>query len=175
MRISHLIRFSLVITILLSAVCQALAESKALELSLSFDKAEYKKTDAISVTFKLENKGKKPVYVNERFYVNSKYSSKEHREIYLSVTSPSGEELAFNESRATDDVGLPKTDYFVLLEPGEEVILERPRNIKYYFDFDEPGTYKIVGVYQNSYGDEIGLDVFKKKVQSEPLEIKIVE
>ncbi|MBU1061606.1 MAG: hypothetical protein KJ957_01600 [Candidatus Omnitrophica bacterium] len=175
MRITYIILLLLAIILPLCQCGKVIAKDESLELSLSFEKTEYKKTDPIPVVFKLENKGKKPIYANKRFYVNSKSSPETHREIYLSATSPSGEDLPFKESRVSEDIGLPKTGYLVLLNTGEEISSDRPRDIKYYFDFKELGTYKITGVYQNSYGEEIGLDTFKNKVQSDAVEIKIVE
>jgi len=152
--------------------CSDAIAVKGLKFSVYFDKTEYKKTDPININFKLENKGKTDIYVNKRFYINSKDAPREQREVYLLVTSPSGEKLPCKISHET---GLPKTDYFVLLKPGEEVSLERKRNIKYYFDFNTPGKYKIIAVYQNIYGKEIGIDAFKDKIESNPVTIEIVE
>jgi len=148
------------------------AAEKGLELSISLDKSEYKKNEPININFKLENKTKKPIYANKRFYINSEESAAGQREIYLSVTSPSGEKLPCKISYET---GMPKSDYFALLNPGEEVSAEYNRNIAYYFDFTQPGTYAITAVYQNIYGGEIGIDAFKEKIISKPLKIKIVE
>lgn len=163
------------ILIILSLLCQLhgnVLAGEPLRLTLTFDKEEYKETDQINVDFTLKNIGKKPIYVNKRFFLNSKDSPKEQKEIYLSVTSPSGKELPCSSSTET---GLPKTEYFILLNPGEEVSLDRQRSIKYFFDFTEPGIYKVVAVYQNVYGDEIGLDAFKDRIESNPVTIKIVE
>jgi hypothetical protein len=142
-----------------------------LKFSASFDKNEYKKDEPIAVEFKLENKGKKAIYVNKRFYLTSEENQK-NGEVYLSIVSPSGEKLP---CKASYETGLPKSDYFVSLNPGEGVNSERKFSINYYFDFKAPGTYKIAAVYQNKYGQEIGLDTFKDKIESAPVTIKIVE
>lgn len=144
----------------------------ALQFYLSFDKNEYKTNEPIYINFKLRNKGNKPVYVNKRFYVNSKDSKPEDREVYLRITSPSGEKLL---CKASYDTGFPKTDYFVLLKPKEEITSERKKNLKAYFDLNVPGEYKVIAIYQNIYGPEIGVDAFKDKITSEPVTIKIVE
>ena len=144
----------------------------ALQFYLSFDKNEYKTNEPIYINFKLRNKGNKPVYVNKRFYVNSKDSKPEDREVYLRITSPSGEKLL---CKASYDTGFPKTDYFVLLKPKEEITSERKKNLKAYFDLKTPGEYKVIAIYQNIYGPEIGVDAFKDKITSEPVAIKIVE
>jgi len=154
------------------AQCNEAIADKDLEFSVSFDKDEYEKSDPIQTTFQLKNKSKKPIYVNKRFYLNSEDSPKEDREVYLSVVSPSGGKLPFKTSYKT---GLPRSDYFVLLESGEEAASERARNIKYSFDFNELGTYKITAFYQNVYGKEIGVDAFQDKLVSETILIKIVE
>ena len=152
--------------------CSDAIGGKNLELSISFDKDEYKKSDSIQITFRLKNKSKDPIYVNKRFYLGSEESPKEDKEVWLSVISPSGEKLPLKTSYKT---GLPKSDYFIILEPGEEVALERPRNIKYSFDFNELGTYKITAFYENVYGKEIGLDSFQDKIKSKTISIRIVE
>ena len=143
-----------------------------LDFIISFDKTEYKKDDPINVEYKLKNNGKTPVYVNKRFFVNSEKSKEEEREIYFKITSPLKKELVFKQDLAT---GFPKSDYFVLLNPGEEIGAERPRNIKYYFDFNEIGQYEIIGVYKNSCGKEIGLDTYKGKEASKPVTITLIE
>lgn len=143
----------------------------ALQLYLSFDKNEYKTNEPIYMNFKLKNKGNKPVYVNKRFYVNSKDSKPGDREVYLRITGPSGEKLP---CKASYDTGFPKMDYFVLLKPKEEITSERKKNLKAYFDLKTPGEYKVIAIYQNIYGPEIGVDAFKSKITSEPVTIKIV-
>ena len=143
-----------------------------LELSIFFDKNEYKPGEAIYINFKLKNSGNEPIYVNKRFYLNSESSKPEDREVFLQITGPSGEKLPY---KASYDTGFPKTDYFVLLEPKEEVTSERKKNLKAYFDLKAPGEYSIIAIYQNIYGEEIGADAFKDKIISKPATIKIVE
>ncbi|MCQ9204774.1 MAG: hypothetical protein NG737_00450 [Omnitrophica bacterium] len=148
------------------------AVGRDLVLTLLFDKSQYKKSDQIYVEFKLKNNGEEAVYVNNRFYLNSKVSKKDDREIYLSVISPKGIGLP---SKISQETGLPKTDDFILLKSGEETVSQRKRGIKPYFDFLELGVYKITGIYQNVYGREIGLNVYKGRITSEPVTIEIVE
>lgn len=165
---------TLILTIfLLSAQDARVWADKGLGLTISFDNSEYKQSDQINIDFKLTNKGEAPVYINKRFQLNSEDSDKKDREIYLSIISPSGEKLSYKTPYS--ETGLPKSDYFVLLKPGEEAGLERKYNIKYYFDFTALGTYKITAVYQNVYGDEIGLDTVKDEIKSDTVEIKIAE
>ena len=85
----------------------------------------FTKTEPIKTKFILANNGKKPVFVNNRFFINSKDSPKEQREIYLIVISPSGEKLP---CKISGETGLPRTDNFVFLQPGEEAALKRERN-----------------------------------------------
>lgn len=149
-----------------------IAAEKGIEFVISTDKDEYKKDEGISIDFKLKNAGTKPVYVNKRFNVNSDDSPPKQREVSLEVIAPSKEKLPFTRSYET---GLPKSDYFILLKPGEEAGLDRPRYLKGYFEIKDAGTYKITAVYQNSCGDEIGLDAFKGKAKSNTVTIKIAE
>lgn len=143
-----------------------------LKFSISLDKTEYKKSEQIYVDFTLKNEGRKPVYVNKRFYVNSKDSPKEKKEVYFIVTGPSGEKLLY---RRTYDTGFPKTDYFVLLKRGEKAVSERKKSLKIYFDIKKLGTYTITAVYKNVYGKEIGVDAFKGELKSAPATIKVIE
>lgn len=161
------------ITVFLAfSIFPASQAGEILQLSMSFDKSEYKKTDPKYVNFNLKNKGENPIYVNKRFFINSEDAPEGQREIFLTATSPSGEKVRCNISYET---GFPKIDYFVLLEPGGEVSTERNMNVSNYFDFKETGTYDLVAVYHNVYGDEIGIDAFKGKIASKPVKIKIVE
>lgn len=148
------------------------ARAAKVQLSLSFDKEQYSKSDGINVTFTLKNKSRSPIYVNSRFGVNAKDAPKNQREIYFEITNPKGERLTFKHDFGT---GFPKTDDFVLLAPKEETSSKRPRNIKGLYDFKDAGTYKIIAVYENTYGREIGLDVFKGPVKSKAKTIKIIE
>ena len=158
-----------------SSLCYASSGMTAeapLELTISFDKDEYKQSDPIYINFKLKNKGKNPIYVNDRFFLNSESSKKKDREVYLSVVSPKGKELP---CKASYETGLPRTDNFVLLKPQEEASPKRKRGVKHYFDFKESGVYKITAVYQNVYGREIGVGAYKGKIVSKPVTIKIVK
>lgn len=153
-----------------SQVCFAKAAN--LKFSILLDKAEYKEQEPINATFKLENKGKGPVYVNKRFYLGSEDMPKEKRDLFLIITYPSGTKLPCKFSYET---GFPKSDYFELLKPGAGVVSEYPRNLRGYFDFNEPGAYKVVAVYENVYGKEIGLDTFKDKITSSAISFKIIK
>ncbi len=150
----------------------AIAAKKDVEFTISCDKDEYKKTDPVMIDLKLKNRSKKPIYVNKRFYVGPEDSPKKRREVDISVISPGGERLPYTR---TYEPGLPKTDYFVLLDPGEEAGLERKLYLKSYFDMKEAGTYEIRATYRNSCGDEIGIDAFTDKIDSNTVTIKIVE
>ncbi len=165
---------SIIVTLIIAncLYCYA-ATGKGLEFSIIFDKEEYTTKDQIKIDFKLENKGKKDVVVNTRFFLNGKESPREKGEVYLEVISPSGKELPLKHTRET---GLPRTDDFVVLKPGEERSTKRPFNITYFYDFKTPGTYKITAVYQNVFGDEIGLkEAFKERLKSKEVIIKITE
>jgi hypothetical protein len=142
------------------------------EFTISCDKTKdlIKAQDPIQITFKLKNTGKAPLYVNKRFFLGQEEDMINDREVFLSVTSPSGQKLPYKYSYKT---GFPKTDYFALLKPGEEAVSEYPRNINGSFEFSEPGEYKITATYQNAYGSEIGIDAFKDKIESNTITINI--
>jgi hypothetical protein len=141
-----------------------------LKLSASLDKQEYEESDSIYITFSIENTGKEAVYVNKRFYLSSDKAPREQRDVFLEVTGPAGTKLECIYSYPT---GLPKSDYFELLEPAKTATSEK-RNIRYFFDFKEPGEYKVIANYQNISGEELGLDVFKEKLVSARVTFKII-
>jgi len=148
-------------------------KSKILKFTIFFDKNEYNASDnAILISFKLKNISNNQVYVNKRFYLNSDTSDKEYRDAYLEVKSPKGELLPCKVSYPT---GLPRTADFVLLNPNEEIEAARSRNIKYYYDFNEAGRYKITAIYENAFGKEIGVDAFKEKIESDTIAIDILK
>lgn len=144
----------------------------AASFSLTLDGKEFTPNDQINFTLALKNIGKAPIYVNKRFYVSSEEATANQKDVYLMVTAPSGAKLPCTYSYET---GYPKTDYFQLLEPGAEVKSENPRNLKAFFNLEEMGTYKVVAVYQNVFGSEIGLDVFKEKLVSETVTFTIAK
>ena len=143
-----------------------------LEFKISFDKEKHSEKDPILINFELDNKSKESLYVNKRFYLNAADSLEKDREIYLLVVSPSGEKLQCKRSTET---GFPRTDSFVLLKPGEQISSDRARNIKRLFDFEAPGIYKITGIYHNVYGEEIGVEAYKKKIKSKPIKIEVIK
>jgi len=157
--------------LLFSQLC--LAKSADLKFSLKLDKTEYKGQEPVNAIFALENKGQEPVLVNKRFYIGLGSPDQQYQgEVTLKITSPSGQEIPCKFSYA---IGLPKTDYFELLQPNKKVASEYPRNLRGYFSFEESGVYKVIAVYQNIFGKEIGLDVFKDKLTSELASFKIIK
>ena len=170
MRLSHITTIIVVIAILCCATA-AFAGPKV-QFSMTSDKKKYLAGDPINVDFTLKNKSKKPVYVNSRFLLTTEENVPAEGEIYLVVTTPSGTKETLKTAPETE---LPRSDNFVLLKKGEETTSKRSKNIKYYFPFEEIGKYTIKGVYQNSFGKEIGFDVFSKKLKAKPLKIKIIE
>ena len=133
---------------------------------------EYTRTDPIEVTFSLENKGRKPVWVNKRFYLNADTQPPEERDVILEVTSPTGEKVPCTYSHQT---GLPRTEHFELLQPGRRAEAERPHDLRNYFDFAALGRYTVVGIYTNVFGQEIGLDALTSPVRSKPVTFTMVE
>ena len=142
------------------------------KFTATLDKMEYKINEPILITFTLKNESKSAVYANKRFAIGLESSPKQKADVGLLVTSPFGEELT---SPYNYEAGLPKSDDFVLLEPGKEVKSENPRNLGGFFEFNEPGTYKIVAVYQNFFGPEIGLEVFREELTSQPVSLTIIK
>jgi len=157
--------------LLFSQLC--FAKTAGLKFNIKLDKTEYKEQEPVNATFELENKGQQSVLVNKRFNLNSAGGAKQYQgEVTLILTLPSGKEVPCKFSY---EAGLPKTDYFELLQPGKKAASEYPRNLRGYFSFEEPGVYKIEAVYQNIFGKEIGLDVFIDKLSSEPVSFKITK
>lgn len=136
----------------------------------ALDKTEYAAEEPINLTFVLKNKGKSSVYVNKRFYFGSEEAPKNQKEVYVTITAPSGEKLPYKFPYET---GYPKTDYFTLLDPSQEAKAEYPRNLRGNFEITEPGTYSVTAVYQNTFGRELGLDVFGGKLAAEPVKFVI--
>lgn len=149
---------------------QSLAAQSDIVFTATLDKTEYAAEEPVNLIFVLRNKGKSPVYVNKRFYFGSEEAPKNQKEVYVTITAPSGEKLPY---KFPYEPGYPKSDYFVLLEPNQEVKAEYPRNLRGNFEFAEPGTYAVTVVYQNTFGRELGLDVFGGKLAAEPVKFEI--
>lgn len=149
---------------------QSLAASSDVVFTATLDKTEYAADEPVNLTFVLRNKGKSPAYVNKRFYFGSEEAPNDQKEVYVMITSPSGKKLSFKSPYET---GYPKIDYFMLLESGQEVQSEYPRNLRGNFEFNEEGVYTVTAVYQNTFGRELGLDVFQGKLAAEPVKFVI--
>lgn len=146
--------------------------SAQLKFSLILEKAQYSSDEPINVVLSLKNLGVDSVMVNQRFYISAQQAAKNQKEVYFDLVSPTGAKLICKNFYET---GYPKTEYFKLLAPGEEVKSEYPRNLRGFFEITEPGTYTLVAVYQNVFGSEIGLDTFKEQLVSEPIKFRIEE
>lgn len=149
---------------------QSLAASSDVAFTATLDKAEYAGEEPVNLTFALKNNGKSPVYVNKRFYFGSEEAPRNQKEVYVTITAPSGEKLPYKFPYET---GYPKTDYFMLLEPGQEAKAEYPRNLRGNFEFKEEGTYTATAVYQNTFGRELGLEAFQGKLTAEAVKFTI--
>jgi hypothetical protein len=159
------------VALLIAAPIPAVAGKRAqFEFRVSLDKSTYARTDPIQLTFTLKNTGKQPVWVNTRFYLSSKTVPPDDREVYLTMTAPSGKEL---ECTFTYPTGFPKTDYFKLLEPGQEVSAESPRNLRSFFTVEEAGAYRVTATYHNVFGAELGLDAAEGPSTAKPVEFTI--
>ncbi len=146
------------------------AAQSGIVFTATLDKTEYTGEEPINLTFVLKNQGKDPVYVNKRFYFGSEEAPKNQKEVCVTITAPSGEKLPY---KFPYEPGYPKSDYFVLLEPAQEVKVDYPRNLRGNFEFSEAGSYTVTPVYQNTFGRELGLDVFQGKLTAEPLKFEI--
>jgi hypothetical protein len=172
MRLSPGVIAIALIAVLLTAADGMAAKDPGALLTIACDKAEYKKDEPVSIDFKIKNTGEKVIYINKRFHVFPEATGKKNGEVSFIVTSPSGEKLP---CKASYETGLPKTDYFVPVKPGEEIAMERKPAMNYLFDFSAPGAYTIEAAYQNRYGDEIGIDAFKEKIVSQQITVKRIE
>lgn len=141
-------------------------------LGVSFDKDVYKRGEPIIISVTMTNTGTHPVWVNTRCYLAAAEVPVDRREVVLEITLPSGEPL---QSTYTHVAGFPKSDDFQVLEPGEEFVSNEKRHLEGYFRLTEVGDYTVVAVYQNVYGQEIGLETFKGPVSSEPVSFTISE
>ena len=133
-----------------------------LQFELILEKQEYKLSEPIEIGFRLRNSGKEPVVVNKRFKLGSEKAAPQQKEVVLAVRSGDGSPV---EMKNLDyETGFPKSEYFELLENGEEAVSERTWNLKDLAKIEKPGTYEVTAAYQNVFGKELGLDVFREKV-----------
>ena len=172
-KIYHVVSFTTLLTaigIVFGSPVDLKAASSDIVFTATLDKTEYTGEEPVNLVFVLENKGKSSVYVNKRFYFGSQEAPRNQKEVYVTITAPSGEKLPYKFPYET---GYPKTDYFTLLEPNQEVKADYPRNLRGNFEFKEEGTYTVTAVYQNTFGRELGLDVFQGKLTAEPVKFAI--
>ena len=156
---------------ILASQTTSIFAGRGMDLTLSCDKNKYEKDEPISITLTLKNNGKAAVWINKRFFISSRETAADKRDGYLAVISPSGQPL---DCKVTYDTGLPRTDHFILLEPGKEQSNERKQTINHFFDFTTAGKYKIIATYENVFGKEIGLDAVTERLDSKPVTIEIL-
>ena len=155
-------RIALAVTPFLLAGLLAAKPKESVTLAIVLEKPEYALSGKIEIGFKLVNQGKEPLYVNKRFKLGSVQAAPGQRELILEVKAADGTPM---EMKNLDyETGLPKSDYFELLQPGQEAAGERKWDLKDLMKLEKPGTYEITAVYQNTYGKELGLEVFQEKV-----------
>jgi len=145
-------------------------KNSSLKLEVVFDREEYKKNEPVIVSFKITNESKQPIWVNTRCYLANEEVKK--RDMTLELFSPNGEPLVSNYSFRT---GYPRTEIFYELEPNEDFTSDNRRHLAGYFKIQEIGQYTAVGIYENQFGDEIGIDAYKKRIVSEPATFTITE
>ena len=145
----------------------AVAEPADLVFSLVLEKEAYRLSDEIRIGFKLENRSKKPLYVNKRFKLGSFKADPDQREVVLEVKSV---EAGPVEMKPVDyPTGLPKSEYFERLQPGQEAVSERDWDLKSLAKIERPGAYELTATYQNVFGKELGLEVFRRKLTTRVL------
>ena len=157
---------------LLLAGLAAAKSKEAVVLEIVLEKPEVPLSGEIKTGFKLVNKSREPVMVNQRFKLGSPKAAAGQREIVLEVKNADGSPV---EMKNIDyETGLPKSAYFKLLKPGEEASSERKWNLKDLAKIEKPGSYEITATYQNSFGKELGLEVFREKVSASAT-VRVVE
>ena len=139
---------------------------------LSLDKSTYARGESIRISFSLRNTGHQPAWVNKRMFVSGSQVTNEHREIFLRVSTSSGQSVDCERSFSA---GLPRSDDFMLLEAGQEAVGEQPRDLRADCTLEHPGTYRIVAVYDNSFGSELGLETVKGPLTSPTVTFSVAE
>ena len=136
------------------------------ELSVAFDKTEYRPGDPIQVTFTLRNTEQTPVLVNGRLALNAPFAPPRYREVALTITAPSGQPLPF---MAKLNLGGAQDKHFKLLQPGETV--QHSYALRDYYRFDQPGAYTAEASYQNqAEPSQAGsLQPWKGELSAEPV------
>lgn len=165
-------RIALALCPLLLAGLLAAKPKDEVALGIVLDKPEYKMSDKIEIGFKLVNQGKEPVYVNKRFKLGSAKAAPDQRELIIELKSLEGNPAKVKE--LDYETGLPKSDYFQLLQPGQEAASERKWDLKDLATIEKPGTYEVTATYQNAFGKELGLDVFREKATASA-KVKVTE
>lgn len=116
--------------------------SAKLEISPTVEKTSDEQELAVNAV--LSNTGSTPLWVNKRFLLNTVYSPKPFREIWLDVKAPNGKMLEF---RCRIKAGYAREEHYAVLSPGESVKAEI--KISNCFDMTEKGEYEIKAHYQD--------------------------
>jgi hypothetical protein len=136
-----------------------------IRLELLIEKRSYKMSEPIEMKFKLVNVGKKPIWINTRMKSGTPSADPRQREVWVEMEGPDGKSVA---SKIRDwPTGLPKSESFQLLQPGQSFVHEKAWDLRDIFEIDRPGTYRIRATYHNVFGKELGLDVFQGPIQAD--------
>lgn len=143
-----------------------------LEFNIQADKVGYSKNAPIFLQMSITNTGKKTVFINKRFIINSPDQPKEAGtgEVYLTVTSPTGDTLSFN---AFLEVGYPTNKDYIKLEPGKMIGNDNKQDINRLYDFSKNSEYKITAYYYNYFNKGITPQPWQGKIKSNTIVIQI--
>jgi len=138
------------------------------------DQKEYYPGAPIYLIFSLENVDTIPFFVNKRFMVGSPDSSPFCREVYLYLYLPTSDSLPRQRILFLREVADPTRELFVPLWPGDKIHSDK-HLLNPYYEIDEVGKYKVVGVYENYWGPEFGFrNAWMGKIESEPVEFQVL-
>lgn len=120
------------------------AGEQVASLTLKMDPAVVARGGDVTAQLVLRNGGSAPLWVNQRLLVNTEHAPAESREVAIEITGPDGKKLPFLEKIRA---GAAEAKHWKELKPGadKEIKLELGR----YFDFSQPGTYRVTAVYQD--------------------------
>lgn len=143
-----------------------------LEFRIQADKVRYSKGEPIFLQMSIVNIGSKSVFINKRFIINSPHQPKEAGtgEVYLIVTSPTGDTLSFN---AFLEVGYPTNNDYIKLEPKKMVRNDNKQDINEFYEFGENSEYKLTAYYYNYFNKGITPQPWQGKIKSNTIVIQI--
>ena len=161
-------RVLLPVCIVMSVLVISCRPAQDLSLHLSTDQSTYHMNQRMLVVLTLQNSSSNNLLIQKRLVVNTKGVLPPVRDVFFSISTPSGGELEFD---LLPNTPLVSPSDFLELTKGESI--SRSISLTTYYQFKEIGTYTVQAVYENQSDPGDGRTAWKGIITSNTVNFTI--